>query len=187
MVKYELEDHPFQGILFNQKENYEINISKENYDAKRPPNLVDNNPRTYSCTSDAPYPYYIFTFKNNLKVKVNKYAVRSHNVDGNNPKQWVLSGYKGNKWINLSTVVESNLKENNASRTFEVDNIEPVSKIKITGIGFSYYPSGQRYNLCMADFELFGLISHFRRIDTCKRTSNSMTNHIFYIVLLVCL
>ena len=186
MVRYTIGNSIFRGILYNEKDNYEIQVSRENKNIERLPNLVDDDESTYSCTTSSLYSFFMFEFKNNLKVEVNKYAVRSHNDDGNNPRQWALSGYNGKKWVNLSIVVESGLITNGASKTYDIDHKEPVSKIKMTLIGNTYLNVTYNLQFCMADFDIFGIITHNFRGYSCKKASISFNNILIYVFIMSC-
>ena len=41
----------------------------------------------------------------------------------NKPKQWVVDGFDGKSWHNISTVKESGLNESGSTKTFRNDGI----------------------------------------------------------------
>ena len=153
-------DDIFNGVLYNNKGKYLITQSTDNAGVNRTENIVDNSASTHACTKNLPYSYFIFSFYGKNTIKVNKYSLRTYLFVGETatfPKSWVLSGFTGKKWINISTVVESKLNDNDKSDLFQADDTHAFSAIKITQISEAY---GTKYNnlnyMCIADFELFG-------------------------------
>ena len=145
----------FNGILFNEGSNYDIIVSQENVEDKRKYKLVDGDSQTYSCTKNFLYSYYIFEFINSKSVKINKYMIKAYNrPEKAFPRSWVVSGFNGKKWINISTVIESSMNSADIKKSFDVDIIQPFYKIKITQIRETYANSNF---FCMSNIDFFWL------------------------------
>ena len=128
------------------------------------------------------YSYYIFEFNNSKSVKINKYLIKTYNTpDKDFPRSWVVSGFNGKKWINISTVIESSLNSGDTTKSFDVDIVQPFYKIKITQIRETY---SNRNHFCMSNIEFFGSIGFHRfGCNTTYRKKHFSLN-VFVIILL---
>ena len=175
MVYYPLiADNPFVGI----------NTTGENIREERVTNLYDNNKDTYSCLSIKSWNAYTFSFTS-FQVKVTSYALQtylySNWVSIQFPKQWVLSGFDGKKWTNISTVVDSKLSTKGVIGTFSTDIVKPFSKLKITQIGPGYGADGYQELLCIANIEFHGYTGFFSNEITCYRKERYLFCSLFCI------
>ena len=172
--RYQSSDE-FRGILFNQKSSYNITSSGENSNEARYQYLVDNKPSTYSCTRSQLDSFYEFSFKYDKKVIIENYMLRAYNSKSMScfPKAFVLSGFTGKEWINVSRVEESELTEYNKTAVFRTERKIPFLKIRISQTGSPHCVFDQYYNFCMADFELFGMIGRFITIQRDKSHTKS--------------
>ena len=174
MRKYSPGSDLFNGILRNERVSYNMSSSGENVNENRYEYLVDGNSSTYSCTKNVNYSFYEFSFSNQNTVKIKSYSILTRTTDVDIfPKSWTLSGFDGNKWLNVSTIIESKLTKANKSALFNVDFVVSFSKLRITQIGAPYVKSTQFYHLCFAGVDFFGSFGIHRIVDcSCKRKNH---------------
>lgn len=155
----------FQGILYNNKEKYLIQQSSDNVNINRTNNIVDDNSASYSCTKNESFSYFNFTFYGKNTVRVTSYSIRSYDINkttASYPRSWVLSGYDGKSWINISTVVESNLNSFNKTGTYRTYSSHAFSALKLTQIREAYNYVHNYF--CFSEFELFGSFGFHPRL-----------------------
>ena len=185
MVHYPLDtNNPFVGILNQNQNAFEIKTTGENINEDRVEYLYDNNNNSYSCLSIKSFNAYTFSFSS-FQVKVTNYALQTYLFDVDSriqfPKQWVLSGFDGKKWINVSTVADSKLATKGAIGTFSTDIVKPFSKLKITQIGPGYGATGFEELFCIANIEFHGFTGFFNELITCYRKERYLFYSLFCI------
>ena len=96
------------------------------------------------------------------------------------PKQWVVSGYSGESWFNISTITESGMNVASKSKTFPAQDLNIYfSSIRITMTGRNYY-SSERYHFCADEFKIFGsLIDIYSENTPIYNSNNNSFNTIF--------
>ena len=165
------DDNPLDGILFNEAGSFNINSTGDRESEERINNLWNKDATSFSCLKEIKYPYFMFDFKGNT-IKIEKYSIQTYKTDNANKhycKTWVLSGYDGNKWRNISTILESNLNGPSMIGSFDTDIEGPFTHIKITQIGKPYLFGGTEEFFCLGDIEFFGSFGkHSLRPLTCK-------------------
>ena len=179
----------FNGILKNERESYDITSTGENVGDYRYEYLVDGKYNTYSCTVNSLFTFYEFSFKNEMTVKIKQYSIRTrtHN-DVDYPKSWVLSGFNGKKWLNVSTVIESNMNGQNIMKLFDTSFVFPFSIVRITQVGVPYREKSDFYYFCMAGIDFFGSLGfHRSNFLSCKNSSMRKLNMYFLVLLFLCI
>ena len=154
------EGDEFNGILYNSQQEFEVLHTIENYNDNRIQYLYDKDPQTFSCLARKEYNYYHFKFLR-YNVKLTSYSIQNYqhmNESWSFPKTWVLSGFDGKNWINISTVADSKFENINEIRTYKTDIVKPFKDIKITQTGDSYSYPGYELLFCIANIEFHGYI-----------------------------
>ena len=176
------ENDPFNGILFNSKDEFHVDHSTENVNANRIPYLYDKNPNSYSCLKPNEYNYYQFIFHHE-KIKITGYSIQSYKLTNHYvyPKQWVLSAFDGKDWFNISTVADSKLTKNSMNKKFETDKFGPFSEIKFTQIGDPYTDNNEELFLCMSEIEFYGSIGFYNlnHMTCLTNRNNALLTYLF--------
>ena len=188
MVQYYYlnETDPLNGIFHQNQNSIDIDSSAENVNKTRLMNLIDNIPETYSCLQEVDNPYFVFSFKNRKTIIATQYSYLSYNTTAiikSYPKQWVVSGYYIDEWINISTVIDTNISAPNQIGIFPIDIVLPFSKIRITQIGDPYNTSGQFDGFCAGGFEFFGSFGNIGlNSPTCKQINYNFARFSFVFI-----
>ena len=107
--------------------------------------------------------YCEIKLKNNKAISIHNYTVVcgiNWGIKADYPKMWGISGYDGSKYVNVSVVVESNLKTAGSRNTFCLEQPSPFfSSIRIHCIGKSYDNNNL---LAIASFDVFGEIGQLK-------------------------
>ena len=177
------EQEPLDGILFHESDKFDVTSTGDHQDESRVKNLWDKNSESYSCLTGISFPYFLFDFRDN-QVKINKYSIQSYSppaISRQYCKTWVLSGFDGHRWMNISIVLESKLDQPSMVGSFDVEFFGPFSKLKITQIGEPYYENTNGPLFCIGDIEFFGAFGKFNKVQC----SCSLTHIIKFVMLFV--
>ena len=116
--KYSYENSLF-GILRNIKPSQFTmkNSTANGYQKDRLKNILINETEDDWCSETIPFSYFSVFF-NDLYVSMTSYTFHTGNWGDNSyPSQFTVSGFDGNKWTNISNVVQTKL-----SNSFHTEN-----------------------------------------------------------------
>ena len=177
---YQVSTEIQNGIISSNIVNFETVVSSNNSLSQIPENLFDRNNATNWCSKNEPWSFVEINFLD-FRVLLTNYTVKvgSWGGVGDSPKQWVVSGFNGESWFNISTIFVSGMNVASKSTTFSAQNMNIYfSSIRITMTGGNYV-SSERYHFCADEFEIFGSLID---IDSENSPINNSNNNSFNII-----
>ena len=153
------------GIITRKIINYEVVVSSTHVGSYFIEGLFDRDSSKWWCSKNDPWSFIQLNF-NFFGILLTNYTVKAGPwiPDSNYPKQWIVSGFDGEVWENISTVTESNVNVSNKVQTFQSEKTNVFfSSIRFTMTNRTYY-SIEQYHFCVDELELFGFIGKANHI-----------------------
>ena len=169
-------DSDLYGVLRRYTSSFDLTNSSHNSN-DFVSYILDNSTNKYWCSASIEWQYFTISFKT-FYFNLKSYAVQTGSwnlATSEYPKEWVVSGFDGKEWHNISTVAVSDMHKNNYAKRFSTDSNKYFKQFRVTGTGPSY---GGHYYFCINNFDMFGKISYryIRDICTSKTKSHLMVS-----------
>ena len=162
-------DGDLNGIIENHAIEFEHFASSDSQNTHR---LFDRDVGTVWCSSNSQWSFFQLNFSHFGVLLTNyTFQVGDWETDYLYPKEWVVSGFDGFSWHNISTITESGMNSPLRAKTFSTPETNIYfSSIKIMQTGRNYY-SSINYQLCLVEFDIFGIIGNTGSISIAATNS----------------
>ena len=149
-----ISDGDYKGLLRENPKIFTLSSSPSNIEPNRIQFIVqDVNDYFCSDENDA-HPYFEVTF-HNYYLALHSYTFDCTGFQNGSdfPVTWVVSGFTGNEWENISYVSDAKLNHNSIGHTYVVNSRKFYQKFKFSQNGLSII---QKYFFCFTNFDMFG-------------------------------
>lgn len=175
-------DGDLYGILRRQPSSFTLTESSHNSDSVVS-NILDNSTTNYWCGENIQWQYFTVSFVS-FYFNLKSYVVQTGawNIElSHYPKAWVVSGFDGKGWHNISTVEVSDMRKNMYAKEFKTDSNSFYKEFRVTGTGLSY---ADEYFFCINNFDMFGKINYKYVSDacTCKSKRQLMKSSFLFVL-----